>query len=355
MASSRSARSAPNGETCPEGGLDPSVRDMVARSQLVCLVVEIPSAILVAGSPSARALLASGGEVVGHSIEEFLADEPPTGAIDLLVAGRLMGYETVRSVKQAGGAVTFHGWVQALRDVDPPRYALVVAWEGGSARARTQPMGEEEFQPVVGTVDRELVIDRISAEARSVLGYDPEDLIGHSLLRLVAEPDAANILLALGQAATSGQGASHRARVQTADGSWLYCSVLVLPLLPPPSAAFAILPGDESADEKGPSGRVVQQIIERLGRTIDGATLTRELADVPWSTSSRLSRLSTRELEIVRRLAAGDRVPTIAALLYVSQSTVRNQLSTVFRKLGVHSQQELIVLLREMSDSSSDE
>jgi DNA-binding NarL/FixJ family response regulator len=73
-----------------------------------------------------------------------------------------------------------------------------------------------------------------------------------------------------------------------------------------------------------------------------------------WGTSSLLSRLSSRELDIVRRLAAGDRVPTIAASLYISQSTVRNHLSTVFRKLGVHSQQELIVLLREMNDPSPD-
>jgi PAS domain S-box-containing protein len=60
-----------------------------------------------------------------------------------------------------------------------------------------------------------------------------------------------------------------------------------------------------------------------------------------------LERLSRREIEVVRMLLVGDRVPVIARQLFISQSTVRNHLSSVFRKLRVSSQQELIVLLRE--------
>jgi DNA-binding CsgD family transcriptional regulator len=59
-----------------------------------------------------------------------------------------------------------------------------------------------------------------------------------------------------------------------------------------------------------------------------------------------LGRLSPRELEIVERLLAGDRVPRIAESLYLARSTVRNHLSSVFSKFGINSQQQLIVLLR---------
>lgn len=59
-----------------------------------------------------------------------------------------------------------------------------------------------------------------------------------------------------------------------------------------------------------------------------------------------LSRLSPREVEIVLRLLAGDRVPRIAKSLYLAPGTVRNHLSSAFWKFGVHSQQQLIVLLR---------
>jgi DNA-binding CsgD family transcriptional regulator len=51
-------------------------------------------------------------------------------------------------------------------------------------------------------------------------------------------------------------------------------------------------------------------------------------------------------LEIVLRFVSGDRVRAIAARLFLSQSTVRNHLSSVYRKLGVRSQQELVDLFR---------
>jgi DNA-binding CsgD family transcriptional regulator len=54
--------------------------------------------------------------------------------------------------------------------------------------------------------------------------------------------------------------------------------------------------------------------------------------------------LSDREAQVVRLLLSGLRVPLIARQLYLSPSTVRNQLSMVYRKLGVSSQQELILL-----------
>jgi DNA-binding CsgD family transcriptional regulator len=54
--------------------------------------------------------------------------------------------------------------------------------------------------------------------------------------------------------------------------------------------------------------------------------------------------LSDREAQVVRLLLSGLRVPLIARELNLSPSTVRNQLSMVYRKLGVSSQQELILL-----------
>jgi DNA-binding NarL/FixJ family response regulator len=54
----------------------------------------------------------------------------------------------------------------------------------------------------------------------------------------------------------------------------------------------------------------------------------------------------------VSRLTAGDRAPAIAEALHLSQSTVRNHLPAVFRKLRIHSPQELIDLLRNRADTS---
>jgi two-component system nitrate/nitrite response regulator NarL len=56
--------------------------------------------------------------------------------------------------------------------------------------------------------------------------------------------------------------------------------------------------------------------------------------------------LTVRQWEILTRLLRGERVPTIASELFVSQSTVRNHLSAIFERFGVHSQPELLALLR---------
>lgn len=55
--------------------------------------------------------------------------------------------------------------------------------------------------------------------------------------------------------------------------------------------------------------------------------------------------LSPRELEIVRLLLQGRRVPQIARSLFLSPNTVRSHLKSVFRKFDVHSQGELIEML----------
>lgn len=74
--------------------------------------------------------------------------------------------------------------------------------------------------------------------------------------------------------------------------------------------------------------------------------------DLPASTAPVGSeQLSARERDIVDRLLNGDRVPAIARALYLGQSTVRNHLTAVYRKLNVSSQQELIDLYKRSSRS----
>ena len=59
--------------------------------------------------------------------------------------------------------------------------------------------------------------------------------------------------------------------------------------------------------------------------------------------------LSPRQIEILKRLLGGERVPGIARDLYLSQSTVRNHLSNVYQRLGVHTQEQLLSQLRSKS------
>lgn len=61
-----------------------------------------------------------------------------------------------------------------------------------------------------------------------------------------------------------------------------------------------------------------------------------------------LAELSRREREVLARLVEGQRVPGIAEQLFISQHTVRNHLKSMFRKLDVGSQAELIERVRDI-------
>jgi DNA-binding CsgD family transcriptional regulator len=59
-----------------------------------------------------------------------------------------------------------------------------------------------------------------------------------------------------------------------------------------------------------------------------------------------LEHLSQREKQVLAELLAGSRVPAIAKCLHISPHTVRNHLKSMYRKLGVGTQSELIERVR---------
>jgi len=66
----------------------------------------------------------------------------------------------------------------------------------------------------------------------------------------------------------------------------------------------------------------------------------------PSALVDRLRLVSPREWEVLERLRSGLRVSTIARELQISPNTVRNHLKSIYRKLGVRSQIELLEQLR---------
>jgi len=60
-----------------------------------------------------------------------------------------------------------------------------------------------------------------------------------------------------------------------------------------------------------------------------------------------LEKLSSRELEVLRQLAAGKSNKEIGAALNLAEGTVKNHLSNVFGKLGVLDRTQAALLARE--------
>jgi DNA-binding NarL/FixJ family response regulator len=85
----------------------------------------------------------------------------------------------------------------------------------------------------------------------------------------------------------------------------------------------------------------------RIAREFEGADVFPAVTSAadPYALPG-VNELSPRQWEVLTRLLNGDRVPRIAESLFLSQSTVRNHLADIFKKLGVHSQEELLDLFR---------
>ncbi len=89
--------------------------------------------------------------------------------------------------------------------------------------------------------------------------------------------------------------------------------------------------------------------IEQLGVPVGMRPAVR-----PLGPGAEFDTLSPREGEVLERLLDGHRVSYIARMLHISPHTVRNHLQSVFRKLGVGSQAELIEKLRAVGEPASD-
>lgn len=315
---------------------------VVARSLLPALLVRIPSLVILAASaPAAEIVGVDAAELIGESLEEFSADDR-AGVVQLVLDGKLKGFEAERTfTARDGSSHRVQAWVRVLEQPPPPEFVVGVLWPTMSRATMQLPSpGPEEAPAIFGTVSSELLIERISEDV-SVLGLDATDLVGAPILRLVSMSSAPNVLIALAEAATREAGVCLTVLVDGTDGE-VTAELLIRRLVPSMSFAFSLVLGSE--DDVGPLG--AEEILRQLGRGLRALDLGDAADSLAKAQRVGMQQLSSRELEIVARLVSGDRVPAIAQALFLSQSTIRNHLSSAFRKLGVTSQQELVDLYR---------
>jgi DNA-binding NarL/FixJ family response regulator len=146
----------------------------------------------------------------------------------------------------------------------------------------------------------------------------------------------------------TSQAANGSVRIRAGTGEWLTVQCLVSPLVArdPTYYALAIrLPyeGGESPDQRAArfEGHLWRIALEVQAADLGGRRGLHE----DWWAEPGLDGLSERQTEILRRIVRGERVPDIARELVVTESTVRNHLSGIYRKFGVHSQSALMLRL----------
>jgi len=209
------------------------------------------------------------------------------------------------------------------------------------------PRAAAEDQKVIGTVDQEWRVDRISVEVEGLLGYRAVDLAGASLLSAVYPSDLPELLSGLSYVHATGRGAAIRLRVRRKDDQWLWCRAQLSALDDSPRFAFTLRPQKAPRPSATDRVRELEMRLARIAHETRAAGLAKPSGDGPvLADLPELATLTSREWEVVGALAEGSRVTTIAGRLNVSPGTVRNHLSAVYRKLDVGSQAELLERLR---------
>jgi DNA-binding CsgD family transcriptional regulator len=121
---------------------------------------------------------------------------------------------------------------------------------------------------------------------------------------------------------------------------------------PPVESVFATGALGSDADRIA----LLEQHLLQFAAELHGASWSRvQPVAADLSRFAALDGLPRRQRAIVDRLLRGERISSIAAAMYVAPSTVRNHLSHVFAAFGVHSQAELLALLRGSVDGTGED
>lgn len=319
---------------------------------------ELSTARFMALSPRAAEMLGTTLEG-GIGLSYLAVAEPPGAAAEafrLAREGIIDGTRTRRRLRRPDGStldVQATGW--AVRSPAGPDLGLWMASEELSNEPAA--IGEEIVAPALPkqpyaehdggrvTVDASWRITQIRTSANLFLGRQLDELLASSLIELIHPDDLAALLFALARA-TTDKSARALVRMRHLDGSWRVIQAAPTVLEgdgPTPVALRLAAQEDPALREQLRGVGEVPGHLRRIADQIEAAGVLARLSETAEALGlATTSDLSPRQWEIVSRLVRGERVATIAAEMYMSRSTVRNHLSAIFAKVGVHSQDELL-------------
>jgi DNA-binding CsgD family transcriptional regulator len=291
-------------------------------------------------------------DFVGHPIVDHLRVEDWAGtqaALEAMSAGVIDFYRSHRPIGPAHSPAGLTAeWVQAV-EFAGRRFALVQASDGGGVRQSplAELLGREPLEVAVGTTDTQWRVKSVSCDITALLGIGADDLVGRPLLGPLRQEDV-RWLLDTAQGAQRECSVSLRVRLRDDAGAMTPLRCVITSLAGSTDRFFMLIDDFEPFPGQGPGQRAAQleRHLRKIAAEIDASGILQSVRHVPEPARfPELGDLSARQWEVLSHLMRGERVPTIAAALFVSQSTVRNHLSAIFGRFGVHSQRELLVLL----------
>jgi DNA-binding CsgD family transcriptional regulator len=339
------------------------VEAFVGSTDVPLAAVDLPSGrFLAVNPPMAKALSSTVDALTGSSTLEQLppADRPAAQlGFQALADGTLTSYQAFRRLAASSDpGQAYSVWVSAI-DVGGTRVGLVSLTPAADHDSQLEALPPLSRAPelghvVLGTVDGAWRIDRISQDVTPVLGITLEQCVGAPVLAVVHPSDAPALLAAVEHARRGERAVRLTLRLSGGSRAWITVTAVLATISPgnPPALAFALIRGDASPAGDGPAGGGRRELqlethMLRIADELRAAGLIPRLDQLPVLTETpKLGELTSREWAVLTRLLDGQRVSAIAADMFLSQSTVRNHLSSIYAKLGVHSQVDLIRLIR---------
>ena len=298
-------------------------------------------------------------DIAGVSLDE-LVGTPVTqlvSPVDLveddvadLVAGRFEGFSATREVTPRGGhPIPVYAVAYAI-EVDGQRFGvgMCVAQSELGRLGRNLVRFSNDLVPVaLGLARADWTIESISREVNELIGRQPSECVGARLVDMIHPDDAADLKDQLGRA-PAAPFVLPQVRFTTRSDQWIHASVLVAPFGEDSARIrFALVGQIDDFPRTVGHDQALELRLRRIGLDLRAAGMITSMTAVPaLDDIPRMGELTSRQWEILNRLLRGERVSTIAKALFISPSTVRNHLSAIFEKFGVHSQVELIEHLR---------
>jgi len=305
-------------------------------------------AFLVVNDRAADLVGVPAQQLLGHDAISLIHRDEQSAAVrayDALASRAIDGYQVRRRIVMPDSSerVLF----VTGRRVDSPGgpYGLWIV----TSDVQAQTFDATDVPPpdfVLALTDHDWQLQYVNVDA-DLLGIPGETLEGRPLLGFVHPSVATEFLEAASRAVAEQMAVTFETRLRAAQG-WAARYVLLVPMChhTPPRLGVVITDtplGGADAD-RGLEPHMRHSAVEARAR--QALRALPRLAEMPGAVG-----LSVRQVEIVSRLIDGEHVDQIAKSLYLSASTVRNHLTAIYRKFGVHSQAELLAaLLRASQD-----
>jgi DNA-binding CsgD family transcriptional regulator len=290
-------------------------------------------------------------DVIDHPIYELFYQSEESSvraALDALSQGKIEFYRTHRMLYKSDGEThVVSVWVHVL-DFGAQRCALcqLVADKDAAESPLMKFLGDPALPLAFGMTDERGTVTSVSDDVHDVLGLEPSDLIGKPLIR---GPEASHAWRLLDVKPNEMGKNCISMRVDSFGSKKLaHIRCILTSFVKTSNYGFVLIPEMETSNP--PSNDRATQLERSLWK-IASEVQASGIFDHLWSFPDaerfpQLNTLSSRQWEVLSLLLRGQRVPSIAETLYISESTVRNSLSAIFHKFGVHSQAELLKLLK---------